>query len=137
VISGATKEIQMKSLLVLVMAAITLTSFTPTFAEETSSAQFIQVAEIEIDPPQLESYKAAVKEQIEAAIRIEPGVLMLYSVVDRDYPAHITVFEIYRDAAAYEAHLQSAHFKKYKADTANMVKSLKLIRVNPIVLGSK
>jgi quinol monooxygenase YgiN len=99
--------------------------------------QYVQLAEIEVDPAQLESYRAAAREQIEAAIRLEPGVLVLYSVSEKDDPAHIKVFEIYRDADAYQAHLQTAHFKKYKASTATMVMSLKLIRTIPIMLGAK
>ena len=38
-----------------------------------SQPQYVQVAEIEIDPAQLESYKAAVKEQIETAVRVGAG----------------------------------------------------------------
>jgi hypothetical protein len=37
----------------------------------------IQEAEIEIDPMQLDGYRAAVQEQTEAAIRKEPGVPVL------------------------------------------------------------
>ncbi|SHJ98347.1 Quinol monooxygenase YgiN [Bradyrhizobium lablabi] len=105
-------------------------------ADETQG-QYVQLAEIEIDPAQLESYKAAVKEHIETAIRVEPGVLVLYAVSEKDNPAHVRVFEIYRDIDAYKAHLESAHFKKYKATTENMVKSLKLVQVTPIMLGAK
>ena len=126
----------MKILLPLIMGASLLASSVPVIGAELRG-QYIQVAEIEIDPGQLENYRAAVKEQIEAAIRTEPGVLTLYSVSDKENPTHITVFEIYRDTVAYQTHLQSAHFKKYKAVTANMVKSLKLIRVDPIMLGAK
>jgi quinol monooxygenase YgiN len=36
-------------------------------------------------------------------------------VSEKDNPAHIRIFEIYRGADAYKAHLESAHFKKYKA----------------------
>jgi quinol monooxygenase YgiN len=98
---------------------------------------YVRVAEIEIDPVQLEAYQAAVKEQIEAAIRLEPGVLALYSVADKDNLAHITVFEIYADVEAYNTHLETAHFKKYKTATQNMVKSLKLRETVPILLGVK
>jgi quinol monooxygenase YgiN len=94
------------------------------------------VAEIEIDPAQLESYKAAVKEQIETAVRAEPGVLVLYAVTEKDNPAHVRVFEIYRDVDAYRSHLETAHFKKYKATTEKMVKSLKLVQTIPIMLGT-
>jgi quinol monooxygenase YgiN len=99
--------------------------------------QYLQLAEIEVDAAQLESYKAAANEQIETAMQLEPGVLVFYSVSEKDSPTHIKVFEIYRDADAYQAHLQTAHFKKYKAATATMVKSLKLIRTIPIMLGAK
>jgi quinol monooxygenase YgiN len=99
--------------------------------------QHIQIAEIEVDPEQLESYKAAVQEQIEAAIRLELGVLVLYSVSNKDNPAHVTVFEIYSDRDAYLAHLQAPHFLKYKTTVEKMVKSLKLVPVEPIMLGAK
>jgi quinol monooxygenase YgiN len=47
------------------------------------------------------------------------------------------VFEIYRDREAYLAHLQAPHFLKYKATVEKMVKSLKLIPVDPVMLGTK
>ena len=34
---------------------------------------------------------------------------------------------------AYQSHIQTAHFKKYKEGTAQMVKSLKLIDSRPLV----
>jgi quinol monooxygenase YgiN len=95
--------------------------------DEAMAQRHIQIAEIEVDPAQLESYKAAVQEQIEAAIRLEPGVLVLYSVSSKENPAHVTVFEIYRDRKAYLAHLQALNFLKYKATVEKMVKSLKLL----------
>ena len=98
---------------------------------------YVQQAEIEIDPAQLEDYKAAVAEQIEAATRIEPGVLALYAVSEKDDPARVRVFEIYRDVDAYRSHLETAHFRKYKAATEKMVKSLRLVQTTPIMLGAK
>ena len=99
--------------------------------------QYVQVAEIEVDPVQLDAYRAAVQEQIDAAIRKEPGVLVLYAVSEKDNPTHVKVFEIYRDRSAYEAHLGSDHFKKYKTTVDKMVKSLKLMQATPIMLGAK
>ena len=104
---------------------------------EARAQQHIQIAEIEVDPAHLESYKAAVQEQIEAAIQLEPGVLVLYSVSNKDNPGRVTVFEIYRDREAYLAHLQAPHFLKYKATVEKMVGSLKLVPVEPIMLGAK
>jgi quinol monooxygenase YgiN len=98
---------------------------------------YMQMAELEIDPAQLANYNAAVKEQIETAVRVEPGVLVLYAVAAKDNAARVTVFEIYKDTNAYRAHLEAPHFKKYKAKTKMMVKSLKLTSVTPVMLGSK
>ena len=119
-----------------VTALFLVLSGAPAMSEE-KSKQHIQIAEIVVDPAQLDSYKSAVAEQIEAAIRLEPGVLVLYSVSNKDNPSQITVFEIYRDREAYLAHLQAPHFLKYKATVEKMVKSLKLIPVDPVVLGSQ
>jgi len=47
------------------------------------------------------------------------------------------VFEIYRDAAAYEAHLLTPHYKKFRATTDAIVKSRKLIDVKAISLATK
>jgi quinol monooxygenase YgiN len=102
-----------------------------------ADGQYVQIAEIEIDPGQLDAYRAAVQEQIDAAIRKEPGVVVLYAVAEKDNPTHVRAFEIYRDRSAYEAHLASDHFKKYKTTTEKMVKSLKLVQTTPIMLGAK
>jgi quinol monooxygenase YgiN len=98
---------------------------------------YVRIAEIDIDPAQLDAYRAAIKEEVEASVRLEPGVLALYAVADKDIPAHITVFEIYADTDAYQAHLETAHFRKYKAATQDMVRSLRLRPTVPIALGAR
>ena len=122
----------------LFLGATTLaSSLVSPAAAEVRQEPYVRVAEIEIDPAQLEPYKAAVKEQIEAAVRLEPGVLTLYAVSDKENPARVFVFEMYADATAYKAHLETAHFKKYKATTQDMEKSLKLRDTVPILLAAK
>jgi quinol monooxygenase YgiN len=118
-------------------ASVLSSSLGGTAIAQEPQGQYVQVAEIEIDPTQLDSYRAAVREHIETAVRVEPGVLVLYAVSEKDDPTRIRVFEIYRDTDAYKAHLQSPHFKKYKAATETMVKSLKLVQTSPIILGAK
>ena len=106
-------------------------------AAEPLGVPIVRIAELEIDPAQLDVYKRALKEEIETSIRVEPGVLTLYAVSLKQHPEQIRLFERYRDAAAYESHLQSGHFKAYKARTQQMVKSLRLLETEPILLGSK
>ncbi|HEY5745515.1 MAG TPA: putative quinol monooxygenase [Chryseolinea sp.] len=113
----------------------TLFSFGSAFAQ--TKGQMVRLAKLQIDPTRLESYKAALKEEIEASVRLEPGVLTLYAVSEKDHPTHITILEIYADTTAYKAHLQTPHFLKYKAGTKDMVKSLELVETVPLVPGMK
>ena len=101
------------------------------------ASPIVRIAELEIDPAKLDAYKLALKEEIETSIRVEPGVLTLYAVSLKEHPEQIRLFETYRDAAAYQSHLQSSHFKTYKSKTAQMVKSLRLVETEPILLGTK
>lgn len=102
-----------------------------------SESQLVRLAKLEIYPEQLESYKAAAREEIETSLRVEPGVLTLYAVAEKNNPTHITILEIYASTEAYKAHLRTPHFLKYKAGTAQMVKSLELVETVPLVPGVK
>jgi quinol monooxygenase YgiN len=118
-------------------ASVLATALGGAAVAQEADGQYVQVAEIEVDPAQLDAYRTAVQEQIDAAIQKEPGVLVLYAVSEKHEPNHVKVFEIYRDRKAYEAHLGSDHFKKYKATVEKMVKSLKLVQATPIALRAK
>ena len=124
------------SQLLLIGASVLTAAVSGAAAAAEVQALYVQEAEIEIDPAQLESYTAAVTEHIETATRVEPGIIALYAVSENDNPTRVRVFEIYRDEHAYKSHLETAHFKTYKATVAKMVRSLKLIRTTPIALGA-
>jgi quinol monooxygenase YgiN len=99
--------------------------------------QMVRMAKIVVDPAQLEAYKAALKEEIEASVRLEPGVLTLYAMSEKENPTHITILEIYADTDAYKSHVQTPHFLKYKTGTKDMVKSLELVETVPLIPGMK
>ncbi len=128
-------RIKRLSRLVLAISMLTFFFCGKIFAQE--KKQIVRLAKLVIDSAQLENYKAALKEEIEAAVRVEPGVLSLNAVYEKNNPTHITVFEIYASDSAYMAHRQTPHFKKYKNSTKDMVKSLELVDVVPIGLESK
>ena len=93
----------------------------------------VRIANLIIDARYLESYREALKEEVEASVRLEPGVLTLYAVSAKDDPTRFTILEIYADKAAYEAHLKTPHFIKYKAITQDMVRSLELVDSMPLI----
>lgn len=102
-----------------------------------SQVRVIRIADLEVNPAQLDAYTAAVKEEMEASVRIEPGVLAIYAVAEKDNPAKLRFFEMYADQAAYRAHIASPHFRKYFDTTKDMITSRKLIDVVPVQLSAK
>lgn len=114
-----------------------LTLFTSGYTSAQEQGRIIRLAKLQIDSTQLEPYKAALKEEIETSVRVEPGVLTLYAVADKDHPTRITIFEIYASMEAYNAHRETPHFKKYKSITKEMVKSLDLTDAVPILMEAK
>ena len=92
----------------------------------------IRIAELTIAPDSLEDYLDILKEESEASVRLEPGVLCIYPMYEKENPSRIRLLEIYRDQKAYEEHLNSPHFKKYKSSTQAMVESLELIDMEAI-----
>jgi quinol monooxygenase YgiN len=126
----STMVLKISTMVILVLALMT-------GSHALAQKPFVRMAKISIDSSQLETYKLALKEGIETAVRVEPGVLTLYAVYDKNNPTNITVFEVYADMAAYKSHIETPHFKKYKSTTMNMVKSLELVDVIPIGLETK
>jgi len=127
-----------KALLIFSVLLITMMTFV--FCGQTSvqnKNQMVRLAKLVIDSAQLENYNALLKEEIEASVRVEPGVLTLYAVAEKNNPTYITILEIYADTVAYKSHLLTPHFIKYKNGTKGMVKSLELVEADPLIPGMK
>ena len=96
------------------------------------SNMMIRISEIEIDSNYLEEYKTILKEESRASVKSEPGVISIYPMYQKDHPTQVRILEIYASREAYESHLKTTHFQKYKSTTLKMVKSLKLIDMDAI-----
>jgi len=129
------KNVLRACFIILIIMAATL--FSADQANAQQDHRMIRIAKIQVYPAQLDSYNAALREQMTTAVKVEPGVLSYYAVADKADPSHITIFETYADTAAYQSHIQTAHFKKYKLTVQNMVKSLELEDVNLIGVAKK
>ncbi len=92
----------------------------------------IRIAEIEIFPENLEEYKAILKEESAASVKLETGVVSIFPMFQKENPTQIKILEIYANREAYESHLKTPHFLHYKTSTLKMVKSLKLIEMNAL-----
>lgn len=99
-----------------------------------SESGITRLSKIEIYPQYLDEYKRYATEVGEVSLRTEPGVLTMYAVAEKENPCRITILETYASRSAYETHIASTHFQKYKQETLHMVKSLQLtdqITLNP------
>lgn len=92
----------------------------------------IRISEIEIDSNYLKEYKSILQEESRASVQLEAGVIAIYPLYQKENPTQIRILEIYANREAYEAHLKSPHFQKYKTTTLKMVKSLKLVDMDNI-----
>lgn len=97
----------------------------------------VRLSKITVDPARLVEYNVYLKEEIEASMRLEPGVLTLYAVAEKEHPNEVTILEIYADEAAYQSHIKTLHFQKYKHGTLDMVQALELIDTTPLIPGLK
>lgn len=113
-----------------IIVMLILFSYTSVTAQK--NTRMIRISEIEIDSNYLEQYKAILKEQSGESVKLEPGVVCIYPMYQKDNPVQVRILEIYASRQAYELHLKTPHFQKYKTTTIKMVKSLRLVDMKEI-----
>jgi quinol monooxygenase YgiN len=126
----------MKYILHLVLMAGILTLNADNLMAQNSNTMY-RIAKIKVEGSQLEKYKIALKEQMNAAIKLEPGVLSYTVVADKRDSTSITIFEVYANQEAYQSHILAPHFKKYKETVKDMVLSLELMDTDLVVIAKK
>jgi len=92
----------------------------------------VRIAEIEVYPQYLEEYLTFANEVDRLSIEREPGVICLYPMQSAENSCQIRILEIYASEEAYQQHLKTEHFQKYKQGTLHMVKDLKLPTMKPL-----
>ncbi len=119
------------------MKALNIIKSTATEQNDSDLNNMVRLSKITVNPEQLEKYNTYLKEEIETSMRMEPGVLTLYAVSEKEAPNRITILEIYADTDDYKKHIQTPHFQKYKQGTINMVQELELLDTTPLIPGLK
>lgn len=97
----------------------------------------VRLSKIEVYPQYLDEYMKYATEVGEVSLRTEPGVLTMYAVSEKENPCKVTILETYASREAYEKHIASEHFQKYKQGTLHMVKSLVLADQTPLNPANK
>ena len=92
----------------------------------------VRIAEIEVYPQYMKEYLAFANEVDRLSVEREPGVICLFPMQSTEDSTQIRILEIYASEEAYQSHLKTEHFQKYKQGTLHMVKSLKLPTMQPL-----
>ena len=101
-------------------------------AERQEGKMIVRLAEIEVYPAYLQEYLSYANEVDRLSVEREPGVICLFPMQSAEDSTRINILEIYASDAAYQQHLKTEHFQKYKQGTLHMVKSLKLPTMQPL-----
>ena len=97
-----------------------------------TQALLVRLAEIEVYPEYLAEYLAQGREIAATSVRQEPGVLCLFPMQSKEDSTQVRILEIYASQEAYQRHIATDHFLRYKQGTMHMVKSLKLSDMRPL-----
>ena len=100
--------------------------------QQMTAGGIVRLSKVEVRPQYLDEYMRYATEVGEISLRTEPGVLTMYAVGEKENPCKITILETYASREAYDRHIASAHFRKYKQGTLHMVKSLELTDQTPL-----
>ena len=92
----------------------------------------VRIAEIEVHPQYLKEYLEYANEVDRLSVEREPGVICLFPMQSAEDSTKIRILEIYASEEAYQSHLKTDHFQKYKQGTLHMVKDLKLPTMKPL-----
>jgi 4-carboxymuconolactone decarboxylase len=118
-------------LFLIAMFSLTACSTTSVAKRKTTSVSgsgiLVRISEIEILPGSLRAYNAILKEEAEASVRLEPGVISIFPMYQQTDSTQIRILEIYASKEAYQSHIKTPHFLHYKTTTLSMVKALRLI----------
>ncbi len=106
-------------------------------AQETATpvkheTMIVRLAEIEVYPEHLQEYLKFAGEVDRLSVEREPGVVCLFPMQSTEDSTQIRILEIYASEEAYQSHIKTEHFLKYKQGTLHMVKSLRLPAMKPL-----
>ncbi len=88
---------------------------------------YVVVVEFELQARHAAAFRARVARQAADSLDLEPGCHVFDVCVDPARDDFVLLYEVYSDRAAFDAHLQSAHFADFDAEVADWVEN-KVVR---------
>jgi quinol monooxygenase YgiN len=89
---------------------------------------FVVVVEFTLHPGHAEAFRERVLEQARDSLELEADCEVFDVCIDPERDDFVLLYEVYRDEAAFEAHLASAHFADFDAKVTPWINDRKLVR---------
>jgi quinol monooxygenase YgiN len=86
-------------------------------------SKFVLTVGLVVRPDQVDRFMSMLLENAKAARETEPGCRQFDVLVDPKDRTRVMLYEVYEDEAAFQAHQQTAHFKRYIADGIPLLQS--------------
>ena len=82
---------------------------------------FAVVVTFQINPEDTRAFMPLMRDNAETSLAREDGCHRFDVCTDPSAPNEVFLYELYTDAAAFDAHLASAHFKTFDAAVAPLI----------------
>ena len=77
----------------------------------------------------VERFRALILENARLSLAREPGCQRFDVLIDAAAPRRIVLYEIYEDAAAFDAHMATAHYKTFAAAADELLEGRRVERL--------
>ena len=71
------------------------------------------IVSVRVKPEKREEFLRAIEDDSICSVRDEPGCVRFDVLQDRADPDHYYFYEVYRDEAAFQAHLETPHLARW------------------------
>lgn len=82
---------------------------------------YVVTVDFRLKPGESERFRKLIVENARASVRDEPGCRQFDVVVPEGTTDRVFLYEIYDDAAAFEAHKRTPHFAAFDRDSGPLV----------------
>jgi autoinducer 2-degrading protein len=96
---------------------------------------YISAVDLQITPSLMPKFLAALQDDGAAMIK-EPGAREFDSAVSEKEPGHVFIFEVYNNAAAYDAHQKTMAYGKFIATTMSMIKTYNIRPFSSVAMNT-
>jgi len=94
---------------------------------------YVLVVTIDIKPQFKDRFMAEMLDDARGSVRDEPGCLRFDVIQDEKEPNRIYLYEVYADRAAFDVHMTTPHFLKWKSAVQDWFAAPPVVGAGPSV----